>query len=342
VTADVLTHLDLPTFWFAALAFFWIGYFVLEGFDFGVGMLTPFVGRDEPDRQAALGTILPVWDGNEVWLIVAGAGTFAAFPDWYATLFSAYFLPLLLIVIALAVRAVAFKYRTRHDSARWRSAWTWAIAGGSALPALLFGVAFAGIFRGIPVDQHKEFTGTFLDLVHPYALLGGVCTLVLCLAQGAAFLALRTTGDVRARAGAAAFPLAVALAVVVLMFVLATEWGVKRGIIPDWTSTSAFVLAVTAAVLAHRRKELWAFVATSATIVFFFLAYFVQLYPDVLVSSTHRAWSLTVYNSSSSHYTLVVMTVAALIGLPGVLFYQWWTYRVFRGRLGREQFEQRA
>jgi cytochrome d ubiquinol oxidase subunit II len=338
----VITHLDLPTFWFAALAFFWIGYFVLEGFDFGVGMLTPFVGRDETDRRVALNTILPVWDGNEVWVIVAGAGTFAAFPDWYATLFSAYFLPLLLIVIALAARAVAFKYRTKSDSPRWRTAWTWTIVMGSALPALLFGVAFAGIFRGIPVDSRMEFTGDFLDLVHPYALLGGVCTLVLCLAQGAAFLAFRTTGEVRVRAGRLAFRLAAGATVAVLAFVLATEWGVKRGIIPDWTATAAVVLAATAAMLAERGKEPWTFVATSATIVFFFLSYFVQLYPDVIVSSTKDAWSLTVYNASSSHYTLVVMTIAALIGLPGVLFYQWWTYRVFRGRLGREQFDARA
>jgi cytochrome bd ubiquinol oxidase subunit II len=335
----VITHLDLPTFWFAVLGFFWTGYFVLEGFDFGVGMLTPFVSRDETDRKVALNTILPVWDGNEVWLIVAGAGTFAAFPDWYATLFSAYFLPLLLIVIALAARAVAFKYRTRHDTERWRTAWTWVIAVGSALPALLFGVAFAGIFRGIPVDSQMEFTGNFLDLVHPYALLGGVCTLLLCLTQGAAFLAYRTTGEVRARAGRLAFGLAVATTVAVLAFALATEWGVQRGIIPDWTATAAIVLAAAAAVLAHRGLEAWTFAATSATIVFFFLSYFVQLYPDVLVSSTRDAWSLTVYNTASSHYTLVVMTVAALIGLPGVLFYQWWTYRVFRGRLSREQFD---
>lgn len=334
----MITHLDLPTFWFAALAFFWIGYFVLEGFDFGVGMLTPFVGRDETDRQVALNTILPVWDANEVWVIVAGAGTFAAFPDWYATLFSAYFLPLLLIVIALAARAVAFKYRTKDDSPRWRSAWTWTIAGGSALPALLFGVAFAGIFRGIPVGADKEFTGDFLDLVHPYALLGGVCTLLLCLSQGAAFLALRTTGEVRERARLAAAWLTVGTVVALLMFLLATEWGVKRGIIPDWTATAAVVLAGVAAALARRGKEPWTFMATTATIVFFFLAYFVQLYPDVLVSSTKHAYNLTVYTTSSSHYTLTVMTVAALIGLPGVLFYQWWTYRVFRGRLGRKHF----
>ena len=232
----------------------------------------------------ALNTILPVWDGNEVWLIVAGAGTFAAFPDWYATLFSARFLlPLLLIVIALAARAVALKYRTRSDGDRWRAAWTWAIVGGSALPALLFGVAFAGTLRGIPVDGSKEFTGDFLDLIHPYALLGGVCTLLLSLSQGAAFLSYRTTGEVRARAVRLAFGLTIATAVAVLAFTLATEWGVQRGIIPDWTATAAIVLAAAAAVLAHRGLEAWTFVATSATIVFFFLSYFVQLYPDVLV-----------------------------------------------------------
>ncbi|MGE5274996.1 MAG: cytochrome d ubiquinol oxidase subunit II [Verrucomicrobiota bacterium] len=335
----MLVHLDLPTFWFAALAFFWMGYFVLEGFDFGVGMLTPFVAKDEVDRQLSLNTILPVWDGNEVWLIVAGAGTFAAFPDWYATLFSAYFLPLLLIVLALAARAVAFKYRTRHDTKRWRAAWTWAIALGSALPALLFGVAFAGIYRGIPVNGQMEFTGNFLDLVHPYALLGGVCTLALSLMQGAAFLSFKTTGGVRRRAGRLSFWLSIAAALAVLVFTLATEWGVNRGIIPDWTATAAILLAAAAAVLASRGREPWTFLASSVTIVFFFISYFSQLYPDVLVSSTRAEWSLTVYNASSSHYTLVVMTVAALLGLPAVLFYQWWTYRVFRGRLTREQFE---
>jgi cytochrome bd ubiquinol oxidase subunit II len=335
----MITHLDLPTFWFAALAFFWTGYFVLEGFDFGVGMLTPFVARDELDRKVSLNTILPVWDGNEVWVIVAGAGTFAAFPDWYATLFSAYFLPLLLIVIALAGRAVAFKYRTRHDTERWRKSWTWAIALGSALPALLFGVAFAGILRGIPVNGQMEFTGNFADLVHPYALLGGVGTLLLSLAQGSTFLSMRTTGDVRARALRLAPVFCAVTAGGLVAFVAATTWGVNRDIIPDWTATAAIILAATAAVLAKRAKDGWAFTATSVTIVFFFLWYFVQLYPDVLVSSTKESWSLTVYNSSSSHYTLVVMTIAALLGLPAVLFYQWWTYRVFRGRIGREQFD---
>jgi len=335
----MLIHLDLPTFWFSALAFFWIGYFVLEGFDFGVGMLTPFVSKDEVDRTLALNTILPVWDGNEVWLIVAGAGTFAAFPDWYATLFSAYFLPLLLIVIALATRAVAFKYRTRSDTERWRSAWTWAIAACSALPALLFGVAFAGIYRGIPVNGQMEFTGDFANLIHPYALLGGVCTLSLSLLQGAAFLSYRTTGGVRERSGRLSVWLAWATTGVVLMFVLATEWGVNRGIIPNWTATATIFLAATAAFLAYRGKESWTFLASSVTIVFFFISYFAQLYPDVLVSSTKPEWSLTIYNASSSHYTLVVMTVAALLGLPAVLFYQWWSYRVFRGRLTRGQFE---
>ncbi|MDY7091169.1 MAG: cytochrome d ubiquinol oxidase subunit II, partial [Actinomycetota bacterium] len=206
--------MELTDVWFLLIAVLWTGYFVLEGFDFGVGVLLPFVGRTETDRRVAINTIGPVWDGNEVWLLVAGGATFAAFPEWYASLFSGFYLALLLILVALIVRGVAFEYRGKIDSDRWRRGWDTAIIAGSAVPALLWGVAFANIVAGVPLDADHEFTGTLLTLLNPYALLGGLATLLLFTLHGAVFLALKTTGDVRARAGRLVGPLGLATVVV--------------------------------------------------------------------------------------------------------------------------------
>src|SRR5215218_1488673 len=206
--------MELTDFWFGTIAVLWIGYFFLEGFDFGVGVLLPVLGRTETDRRVVINTIGPVWDGNEVWLLVAGGATFAAFPEWYATLFSGFYLALLVILAALIVRGLAFEYRAKIDSERWRRNWDRAITAGSAVPAPLWGVAFANIVAGVPLDADPEFTGTLLTLLNPYALLGGLATLLLFTLHGAVFLALKTTGDVRARAGRLAGPLGLATVVV--------------------------------------------------------------------------------------------------------------------------------
>ena len=216
--------MELTTVWFGLIAVLWIGYFCLEGFDFGVGMLLPVLGRDDTERRVLINTIGPVWDGNEVWLLVAGGATFAAFPEWYATLFSGFYLPLLLILVALIVRGVAFEYRAqarrRPLAAR---AGTRAIIVGSTVPALLWGVAFANILRGVPIDADKEYVGGFFNLLSPYALLGGLTTLLLFLTHGALFVALKTDGDIRHRARSLALRVGVAAAVAAVAFLLWTQ-----------------------------------------------------------------------------------------------------------------------
>lgn len=324
----------LTDIWFLLIAVLWIGYFVLEGFDFGVGMLLPVVGRTETDRRVVINTIGPVWDGNEVWLLVAGGAMFAAFPGWYASLFSGFYLALLLVLVALIVRGVAFEFRGKIDSDRWRANWDRAIVFGSFAPAMLWGIAFANITRGVPLDADHNYTGTFFTLLNPYALLGGLTTLVLFALHGAVFLALRTTGEVRERALEMAKRLGLAAVPVGGSFLGWTQFSLGD----DWTVAPAVlaVLALVAAVLLIARgREGWAFICTAATVKLAVVTLFVALYPNVLPSSTNPAGTLTTVNSSSTPYTLTIMTWVAVIFTPIVLLYQAWTYWVFRARIGR-------
>ncbi|GAA0709234.1 cytochrome d ubiquinol oxidase subunit II [Dactylosporangium roseum] len=327
--------MELTTVWFILIAVLWAGYFLLEGFDFGVGVLLPVLGRDERERRLLINTIGPVWDGNEVWLLVAGGATFAAFPEWYATLFSGFYLPLLLILVALIVRGLAFEYRGKVDSPRWRQRWDLCIIVGSLVPAVLWGVAFGNIVRGVPISADHEYVGGFVNLLNPYALLGGLTTLSLFALHGAVFLALKTDGDVRDRAGRLAFRLslpAVALAGGFLLWTQVTHddtWG--------WVLSGAAAAALAGAVAAARfRREGWAFLATGATLVLAVAALFVTLFPDVLPTSLPGGDSLTVTNAASTPYTLKVMTWVAVLFTPIVLAYQSWTYWVFRKRLRAE------
>ncbi len=336
---DDVTTLQLV--WFLLLSVLWLGYFVLEGFDFGVGMLIGAVARTEAEKRTVFHSIGPVWDGNEVWLIVAGAGTFAAFPEWYATLFSGFYIPLFLILVALIVRGVSFEFWGKEDSPRWRRGWEWALAVGSFLPALLWGVAWANIVAGVPIDAEAEFTGTLLDLLSPYALLGGLLTLSLFLCHGASFLTLRTKGVVAERAGKWARGTAPVAAVLGLAFVAWTiaDQSDRGGV--DAVSAILGVLAV-AALLAMtvlvRRNTAAGFGAGIGAIVLLFTALFVDLFPNAMVSSTDSANDLTLSAASSSDYTLTVMTVVAVLLVPFVLLYQGWTYWVFRHRIGPEDF----
>jgi cytochrome d ubiquinol oxidase subunit II len=331
---------NLPTLWFALIGVLWVGYFFLEGFDFGVGMLLPVLGRDDADRRAMLRTIGPVWDGNEVWLLVAGGATFAAFPEWYATLFSGFYWALFLILIALILRAVAFEFRDRSDSAVWRRWWDRAIFFGSALPALLWGVAFADFVWGVPIDAHREFVGGFLDLVGPYALVGGLTTLTLFALHGALFLTLRTTGTLRMRARELVRPLWYAAGATVLVFLtwsyLNALLRADRGVVPDAVPLAALAAVYAAGWLHRERWDLSAFLLNGAAIALVVATIFLNLYPRVLISSLDLNWSLTITNASSSPYTLGVMTVVALVFTPIVLGYQAWTYWVFRRRISRE------
>lgn len=325
--------MHLHDVWFVLIAVLWTGYFFLEGFDFGIGILTKLLARDETERRVLINTIGPVWDGNEVWLLTAGGATFAAFPDWYATLFSGFYLPLLLILVCLIVRGVAFEYRAKRDDERWKRNWEHAIFWASLIPAFLWGVAFANIVHGVPIDAAKNFTGSVLDLLNPYALLGGVVTLVLFTFHGSVFAALKTLGDVRSRARSLATVLGLVTAVVASAFLLWTQLHSGNG-----RSLAALVLAVAALALAlvfnRLGREGWAFAFSGVTIAAAVAMLFLALFPDVMPSTTDPAWSLTVSNASSSPYTLTIMTWLAGFMTPVVLAYQAWTYWVFRKRIG--------
>ncbi|MFC5998475.1 cytochrome d ubiquinol oxidase subunit II [Quadrisphaera sp. GCM10027208] len=324
--------MDLTVVWFVLIAVLWLGYLVLEGFDFGVGMLLPVLGREDRRRRVMINTIGPVWDGNEVWVIVAGGATFAAFPEWYATLFSGFYLPLLLILAALIVRGVAFEWRGKVNDDRWRRRADWAIIVGSYVPALLWGVALANIVHGVPIDADKQFTGTVLTLLNPYALLGGLTTLGLFALHGAVFVALKTDGPVREDAGRLAERLAVPVGVVAGVFALWTQ--LALGKTWTWVAVVVAAAALLGVVRATRvRREGRAFALTTVTIASAVVLLFGSLFPAVMPSTTDPAYSLTIENASSSPYTLMVMTWIAVAMLPFVLLYQGWTYWVFRRRI---------
>ena len=327
--------MELTTVWFILIAVLWIGYFVLEGFDFGVGILLPVLGKSEKERRVMINTIGPVWDGNEVWLLVAGGATFAAFPEWYATLFSGFYLPLFLILVALIARGVAFEYRGKRPTSPWRAWWDRAIFLGSLLPAVLWGVAFANILRGVPieeVDGRLEYVGGFFNLLNPYALLGGLVTLTLFVTHGAIFIALKTDGDIRHRAQSLAERVGLLAALLAVGFLVWTYL--------DNPELAFAVLAALAAVslvgalLANRvGREGWAFLGTALTLGLAVASLFTSLYPNVMPSSVDEAFNLTVENASSTQYTLTIMTWVAVVMTPIVLVYQGWTYWVFRRRL---------
>jgi cytochrome bd ubiquinol oxidase subunit II len=325
--------MELHDVWFVLIAVLWIGYFFLEGFDFGVGVLTKLLARDRTERRVLINTIGPVWDGNEVWLLTAGGATFAAFPEWYATLFSGFYLPLLLILVCLIVRGVAFEYRHKRDEERWQTNWEHAIFWTSLVPAVLWGVAFGNIVRGVKIDGQKEYVGNFFDLLNPYAMLGGLVTLTLFTFHGAVFAALKTVGDIRMRARALALKLGLPTAALALGFLTWTQ--ISRG---DGSSLVAMIVAVPAlvgAVVAIKAgREGWSFALSGVTIVAAFAMLFLTLFPNVMPSSLNEEWSLTVTNASSSPYTLKIMTWLAGIATPLVLLYQGWTYWVFRKRIG--------
>jgi cytochrome d ubiquinol oxidase subunit II len=333
--------MELTTVWFCLIAVLWVGYFVLEGFDFGVGILMPVLSRSETERRVVINTIGPVWDGNEVWVLVAGGATFAAFPEWYATLFSGFYLPLLLILVALIVRGLAFEYRAKRPDARWRARWDQAIFWGSLLPAFLWGVAFANIVRGVPIDADKEYVGSTLTLLNPYALLGGLTTLTLFLTHGAIYIALKTDGDIRHRARNFAVTLGLVAAAVAVVFLLWTQ--LRDGGLASSAIFLAAALALLGAVLASvRGREGWAFVGTFATIGLAVTGLFVTLFPDVMPSSLDPAYSLTTTNAAATDYTLRIMTWVAVAFTPIVLLYQGWTYWVFRKRISTHHIPEPA
>jgi cytochrome d ubiquinol oxidase subunit II len=329
--------MDLNTLWFILIAVLYIGFFVLEGFDFGVGMLLPFLGKDDTQRRVIINTIGPHWDANEVWLLTAGGATFAAFPQWYATLFSGFYLPLFLLLIALILRGVAFEFRSKDDNPTWRAAWDWAIFIGSLLPALLLGVAFANLVRGVPIDGQMQYVGGFFNLLNPYALIAGVTTIAVFLFHGAIFLQMKASGEVQARAQALSRRLWLPASALQFLLMIATyiftgileRLGLNPGIIP----VTGVAAMLASGYFVRKDRPGWAFVLTSVSIAFALVTMFLIMFPDVMISSLDPAWSLTIYNASSSDYTLRTMTVVTLIFLPFVLAYQAWSYWIFRQRV---------
>jgi cytochrome d ubiquinol oxidase subunit II len=333
-------YLNLNTLWFALIAVLWIGFFFLEGFDFGVGTLLPFLAKDDTDRRVIINTIGPVWDGNEVWLLVAGGATFAAFPIWYATMFSGFYLALFLVLAALIFRGVAFEFRAKGHGDRWRAWWDRALFWGSALPALLFGVAFANLLRGVPIVD-GEYVGGFFDLLNPYALVGGLTSLALFTLHGATYLTLKTDDGVQERARATATWLTPVATLLVFGFLAWTYWNAvnlhgDKGIVPGAVPIMAIVAVAVVEWLVREKLDGWAFLATGLAIVLITATIFLNLYPRVMVSSMGGANDLTIWNAASTGRTLAVMSIVALVFTPIVLGYQGWTYHVFRARLRRE------
>ncbi len=328
----------LQALWFILIGILWAGFFVLEGFDFGVGMLIRGLGRDEVEKRIIVHSIGPLWDGNEVWLIVAGGATFAAFPGWYATTFSGFYLALFLVLVALIVRGVFFEFWRKVRSERWRSGWEWAMAISSGAAALLFGVAWANFVKGVPMNAAHQVTATLWDLLHPYALLGGLTTLSLFLTHGAIFLTLRTEDALYTHARATArraAPLAALLTVAFLVWTVANQSGGIGVLLPAIAAGVAVALVSTLL----RRSTGLAFAATTTAITLLMVTLLAALYPNALPSTTNHAFDLSLVAASSSHTTLVVMTVVAVIFLPIVLAYEAWSYWIFRHRLGRDDYE---
>ena len=329
--------MELSTLWFILIAVLYIGYFVLEGFDMGVGILLPFLGKNETRRRMMINSIGPHWDGNEVWLLTAGGATFAAFPRWYASLFSGFYLPLFLMLIALIVRGVAFEFRSKDDNPRWKATWDWALFIGSLIPAILWGVAFSNFMRGVAIDASQNFVGSFWDLLNPYALVGGLTTLAVFTLHGAIFTVMKTdeplSSDARNLAGKIWIGAILLTVVYVIFTYFSTDIVSKLGVNPGPVPIGTVIAALLCGYFLRIKREGLAFTMTALTILLSITSIFMTLYPRVMVSSLNPEWSLTVQNTSSSPYTLEIMTIIALVFVPIVLIYQGWTYWVFRKRI---------
>ena len=334
-----MNYQTLQILWFVLIAVLFTGFLFLEGFDFGVGILLPFVGKNDRERRVVINSIGPVWDGNEVWLLTAGGAMFAAFPNWYATLFSGFYLALFLILIALIVRGVAFEFRSKDSNPRWRALWDTAIVFGSAVPALLWGVAFGNILRGVAIDAHMTYIGSFFDLLNPYALLGGLVTLTLFILHGALFLALKTTDTVQNRAGQIARRMWLPVVGMAVAFLILSLFQTDILTRLNFVNIGGVLLAVAGLLIAGyaillRKRYGLAFVNTGVAIVGVVALIFGTLFPRVMPSTL--GFDLTIYNASSSAYTLQVMSIIALTLVPVVLAYQAWSYWIFRKRLTAE------
>lgn len=333
--------MSLNILWFLLIAILFVGFFVLEGFDFGVGAVARFLGKNDQEKRAYIRTIGPFWDANEVWLITAGGAMFAAFPHWYATLFSGFYIPLVFMLLALILRGVSFQFRGQVDTERWRNSWDWALFIGSFLPPILWGVVLANFMTGMPIDQNKEMVGGFLQFLHPYALLSGIMFLFLCLTHGLQFITIRTTGILQERARNVAKVIAPFTIVLVLAFIAIGLWKTdiftNHGTLWVLLPLLAWATLLIASFLNVKRIDGWAFAMTSFTIVFLTASIFIGMFPRIMISTISSAYDLTIYNAASGAYTLKMMTYFSLTLLPFVLGYQGWSYYIFRQRVQKNE-----
>lgn len=331
--------MSLNVLWFLLIGVLFIGFFVLEGFDFGVGAVARFLGKDDREKRAYIRTIGPFWDANEVWLITAGGAMFAAFPHWYATMFSGFYIPLVFMLLALILRGVSFEFRGKIETKSWRNIWDWALFIGSFLPPILWGVVLANFMTGMPIDQNKEIVGGFLQFLHPFALLGGVMFLALCLTHGLQFLTLRTKGTLQERARNTAKTIAPFTIVLVLAFIIygwyKTDIFTNHGTLWILLPLLSWVALIIASFLNAKKTDGWAFTMTSLTIVFLTASIFIGMFPRVMISTINSAYDLTIYSAASGAYTLKTMSIVALVFLPFVLGYQGWSYYIFSQRVSK-------
>lgn len=327
----------LNIIWFILIAILYIGFFILEGFDFGVGILLPFLGKEDTERRTIINTIGPHWDGNEVWLLTAGGATFAAFPHWYATLFSGFYLPFFLLLVALIIRGVSFEFRSLDEKPLWRSFWDWAICLSSLVASFLLGVAFANLARGIPIDAKMQYTGGFFNLLNWYGLLGGITTILIFCLHGAIFLCMKTDDILVERAGRASGKLWLPATIMVFLSIIGTYLATD---ILNHTGAAGVVMTILTALaillngyFLLRSQDRKAFIMTTLTILALFATVFIIMFPRVIISSLNPEWSLTILNAASSPDTLRTMTIVAAIFVPIILIYQGWSYYIFRKRV---------
>jgi cytochrome bd ubiquinol oxidase subunit II len=331
--------MDLQILWFVLIAILFTGFFVLEGFDYGIGILMPFLGKNDDERALITSSIGPFWDGNEVWMIASGGAMFAAFPFWYATMFSSFYLEMFLILFTLILRAAAFEFRHQRNGARWHKTWDWLIFVGSIVPGFLWGVIVANLIQGVPIDAQMNFVGNILTPFNPFAILVGVTVVALCTLHGAIFLSLRVTGDMVKKAQGAVLYLWPAMLLLAIALILSCFFGTSTlhaivtnaKLIPLGVLMAIALLALPALVKAGRSG--WAFGLTTIIIILAALAVGFGTFPNVMVSSLNPSWSLTAYNASSNPYSLTVMSWITLTLVPIIIAYQAWNYYIFRKRI---------
>jgi len=329
--------MQLSELWFVLVGVLFVGFLFLEGFDFGVGMSTKFLAKNELEKRVLINSIGPFWDANEVWLITAGGGMFAAFPHWYATLFSGYYLPFVVLLLALIARGVAFEFRGKLESTKWKKTWDWSIFLGSILPPFLVGVLFSSLIKGVPIDSDMNMHAGFFDIVNLYTVVGGAAVALLSYMHGLMFITLKTDGELRVRARQQALKIYLALGAVIALFVILTgiytDALAEKGAILIPVYALAIVLYLVLFSLLKNKKEGFSFATTGFIILLVTASFFIALFPNVMISSTDVANNLTVYNAASGNYSLKLMTIVALTMVPIVLAYTIWSYYVFRKRV---------